>query len=123
MRRPAESGRLAHSIEVRQWLRSAAPAVHIDFAPEGEEEFVLLVARRDATGLSVIDSVPHNAALVERALVAMTCPPATKDAKQRLRVSLFGPGGVGPAGGRRRRTSIRNCKPTRPERDPCAGMA
>src|SRR3546814_1885701 len=66
MRRPAESGRLAHSIEVRQWLRSAAPAVHIDFTPEGEEEFVLLVARRDATGLSVIDSVPHNAALVER---------------------------------------------------------
>src|SRR3546814_18010652 len=79
-RSPAEAGRLAHSIEVRQWLRSAAPAVHIDFAPEGEEEFVLLVARRDATGLSVIDSVPHNAALVERALVAMTCPPADKDA-------------------------------------------
>src|SRR3546814_15404480 len=107
MRRPAESGRLAHSIEVRQWLRSAAPAVHIDFAPEGEEEFVLLVASRDATGLSVIDSVPHNAALVERALVAMHCPPADTAAEQRLRVRLSGPGGAGHAGVSRRRKSIR----------------
>src|SRR3546814_2361298 len=90
MRRPAESGRLAHSIEVRQWLRSAAPAVHIDFAPEGEEEFVLLVADRKSTRLSVIYSVPPHDALGARALVQMTCTPADNDPKPPPRGRLLG---------------------------------
>src|SRR3546814_20600535 len=72
MRRPADSGRLAHSIEVRQWQRSAAPAVHTDFEPDGAEAFVLLVPPRSATALSVLTSVPPNATLARRGRVDLT---------------------------------------------------
>jgi hypothetical protein len=80
MRRPAETGRPARSIEARQWLRMAPAAAHIELEADGDEEFVLLVARRDGSGLAVIDSVPHSASLMERALIAMTCPPSPDEA-------------------------------------------
>src|SRR3546814_21162477 len=60
-RRPAEAGRPVRSIEARQWLRSAPVAAYVDLTPDSDEEFVLLVARRDpASGLAVIDTVPHK---------------------------------------------------------------
>jgi hypothetical protein len=52
----------------RETLREAPPRATIDMA-SGEEEFVLLIARRDGEGrLAVLAPVPDDAALVDRAI-------------------------------------------------------
>ena len=79
-RRPARKARPARNIAAREQLRHAPAAAHVDMQPAGTEEFVLLVARRDSSGLAVIDSVPHNAALIDRALIAVACPGSSEDA-------------------------------------------
>lgn len=80
-RRPVNPTRLSRSIEARQRLRMAATTIHVPMTPEGDDEFVLLVARRDPkAGLAIIDSVPHNAALIERAVLAVACPNTSDDA-------------------------------------------
>ena len=79
-RRPAQKARPTRNIAAREQLRQAPAAAHVDMQPAGTEEFVLLVARRDSSGLAVIDSVPHNAALIDRALIAVACPGTSEDA-------------------------------------------
>lgn len=81
LRRPAESQRTTRGIEARERLRRAPAAARIDLTPPGEEEFVLLVARRDPTaGLAIIDSVPHDSALLEKAVLSLSCPGHSDDA-------------------------------------------
>ncbi len=74
IRRPAESIRETRSIVARERLRMAPAAARIEMTPPGDEEFVLLVARRDPhSGLAIIDSVPHNSALLEKAVLSLSC--------------------------------------------------
>src|SRR3546814_4558212 len=79
-RRPEESNRPVRGIAARQRLRTAPVTARIDLTPPGDEEFVLLVARRDGAGLAIIDSVPHNSALLERAVLSIACPAPSEDA-------------------------------------------
>jgi hypothetical protein len=53
--------------EIRAALHAAPPLARVDIEIEGEEEFVLLVARREAGGLAVVAPVT-DARLVERAI-------------------------------------------------------
>ena len=81
VRRPAESQRQSRSIEARERLRRAPAAARVDLTPPGDEEFVLLIARRDPTaGLAIIESVPHNTALLEKAVLSLSCSGQTDDA-------------------------------------------
>ncbi|HYI47087.1 MAG TPA: hypothetical protein VEX35_01360 [Allosphingosinicella sp.] len=53
--------------EIRAALHSAAPLARVELEVAGEDEFVLLVARRDAGGLAIVAPVCDQA-LVERAI-------------------------------------------------------
>ncbi len=53
--------------EVRARLHAAPPLARVEIAVQGEEEFVLLVARREAEGLAIVAPVADRA-LVDRAI-------------------------------------------------------
>jgi hypothetical protein len=53
--------------EIRAALHSAPPLARVDMEVAGEDEFVLLVARRDAKGFAIVAPVSDQA-LVERAI-------------------------------------------------------
>jgi len=70
-RRPARTSP-SHAEIARAALRKAAPQMIIDLA-SGADEFVLLLARREADGrLAVIAPVPEHADLVDRAIRKIT---------------------------------------------------
>jgi hypothetical protein len=64
-RRPAPKPDLRE--ELRELFRGAPAVVHLD-VDAGDAEFVLLVARREERGLSVVAAVPADEALLERAM-------------------------------------------------------
>jgi hypothetical protein len=53
--------------ELRAALHAAPPLARVDIAVAGEEEFVLLVARREADGLAIVAPVA-DPKLVEQAI-------------------------------------------------------
>jgi hypothetical protein len=65
-RRPASEPTADSGDEAREKLRNVRPLGHLDLA--GEEEFVLLIARRDEVGgLAILAPVP-DPALLDRAI-------------------------------------------------------
>lgn len=80
IRHPSARQVKERSAPVREWLRRAPVAAKLPLAAS-DEEFVLLVARREADGmLAVVDSIPHDRALMERALLSIPCPAVDKAA-------------------------------------------
>jgi len=80
IRHPSARQAKERSAPVREWLRHAPIAAKLPLAAT-DEEFVLLVARREADGmLAVVDSVPHDRTLMERALLSIPCPAVDKAA-------------------------------------------
>ncbi len=53
--------------EIRAALHSAPPLARVDLHVDGDEEFVLLVARRDADGLAIVKPI-SDARLVDQAI-------------------------------------------------------
>src|SRR5690606_33705744 len=71
LRRPAGKQAVDRFARIREELRAAPVKARLPLAA-GDNEFVLLVARRQPDGmLGVVEAVPHNAGLVDKALSSL----------------------------------------------------